>query len=350
MKCTEIKNLLSPYLDGDLDEKKKQWIDEHLAICSSCAKELEELKEIISGLKKIPEVEPPPYFLEAVHARLERSSLLTEILRRLFVPVYIKVPIEAITVTATIIIVMVLVQKSEMTRMTQTGVPVGVQYEPYAQRTGVPEAQADKLTKSRISASQEFTFPEIHPREMGSQVVGADLQKMSQVQSGLSTSKSMQVTKPTEGAAVLGGKAEVLNAAPLLNGYKSKGVAGEYRSELAVKESVSTTYEPHYLAKTPTTLDLTLLLERQIILKTQELEQDRPKLEAILKELGITNIKVETYPDKVLFSFPILANQLENLLSKLKDWQVLSLPAQKTTGKEETILESISVKLILTKQ
>lgn len=336
MKCAEIKSLLSPYLEGDLDEKNKKLLDEHLAICSGCAKELEGLKAMITGLKKIPEVEPPPYFLEGVHERLKRPSLLAKILRRLFVPVYIKVPMEAIALTATVVIVVVLVQKSEMGKITQPEAPLSGQYEAYYEpKIATQEAPPDKLAVGGI-----------RPQNMSGQVLDADFESTSTGQTGLNH-YSLDTYKPDERASVLEGKAEgrVEESAPIFD-FKSKGLTQEKSSDLLWKEPIPVDREAVTLTGAP----VTPVPEREIILKAQDLGLDKPKLEAILKDLGITNIKEESYPDKVLFSFPILANQLDAFLSKLKDWQLSSLPTKEIAAKEEITPETISIKLTLTTQ
>jgi hypothetical protein len=333
MKCAEVINLLSNYLENDIDVKTKQLLSEHLIVCASCTKELEELKEIITCLKKTPEVQPPPYFLQAVHARLEKESAFSRILRKLFVPFYIKVPLEAIAVTATVIILVVLVQKSEIAKITPIGMPVGTHYEPDTQRTG----------------TQEFSFPEIHPRETASQYMSADLQPMSGQQYGLSATESKGIAKAEKRVAVLEEGVQTIDneAIQLQAGaYVSKDAKAKGESELARGKAASLNYELQAvdLAKK------TSITEKEIILKAQQLEQDISRLEFILKDLGIVNIKIEHQPDKVLFSFAVLANQLEVLLSRLKDWPVVGLPAKDIAAKEETALEPISVKLTLTTQ
>jgi len=44
--CSEIKELLSPYLDGELPEAQHRVVAEHLAACRDCARELDEFAQI----------------------------------------------------------------------------------------------------------------------------------------------------------------------------------------------------------------------------------------------------------------------------------------------------------------
>lgn len=339
MNCLEARDLFSRYLENELDLKTKQIFDAHLAICTSCAKELAEFKEILASLKDTPEVEPPPYFLQAVHARLEKEPAFSRILKKLFVPFYIKIPMEAIAVTVTVIIVVVLVQKSQIGKITPIGMPAYTHYESYTQRTAAQEIRGTAPRPE--STSQQLAFSEIHPREMVSQVAGADLQMRSQQQYGLSATESQAPAKLYSQGAVLAEKTQSLDyeAVPLKREY------GEGKKEIAVVAALKVTSSPSFdLVKAKS------ITEKEIILKTQDLNQDIARLEVLLKDLGITYVEINYQPVKESFTFSILANQLDVLLSRLKDWQIISFPTKDTAVKEETALQPISVKLTLTTQ
>jgi anti-sigma factor RsiW len=58
MKCDLSIELLSGYLDGELDKKQKAEIEKHLKECEVCRKELEELRQLDEHVR-IAEVEEP---------------------------------------------------------------------------------------------------------------------------------------------------------------------------------------------------------------------------------------------------------------------------------------------------
>jgi len=70
MNCDEIKNLLSLYIDDELDEEERLLVEEHLQKCEECQKELEEYKKIIQALKNIPDEEPPLGYCKRLHEKL----------------------------------------------------------------------------------------------------------------------------------------------------------------------------------------------------------------------------------------------------------------------------------------
>jgi len=105
MNCQEIRDLLSRYLEDDLDPDVKNLVEQHLGSCSGCTRELDVLRKMVSSLGKLEKVEPTFDFLESIHERLERPSKAKLILRRMFYPPHIKLPIEAVVVAATVLLV-----------------------------------------------------------------------------------------------------------------------------------------------------------------------------------------------------------------------------------------------------
>lgn len=62
MKCNQINELLSLYIDRMLDDSQGKEVEEHLASCDSCRKEYNELKEILELLGQAEMVPVPDAF------------------------------------------------------------------------------------------------------------------------------------------------------------------------------------------------------------------------------------------------------------------------------------------------
>jgi|GEM_PF-6371286 len=71
MNCSDVRDLLSAYLDNVLDPDENQQVADHLGACPHCREELQTLRETISLLHSLGEVEPPPDFHQKLHARLQ---------------------------------------------------------------------------------------------------------------------------------------------------------------------------------------------------------------------------------------------------------------------------------------
>lgn len=72
MKCNDIREMLSPYLDNMLEKNQMKNVEDHLDVCDSCKKEYTELINIVDLLGQIEEVPIPDTF----ELRLKRA--LTE--------------------------------------------------------------------------------------------------------------------------------------------------------------------------------------------------------------------------------------------------------------------------------
>ena len=92
--CSEIRNLLSEYLDDALDAKAKALADEHLRTCPACRKELDSLKTLVKGIGSLESVKAPADFLDRLHQRMERPSKISQMREWLFYPLRVKIPLQ----------------------------------------------------------------------------------------------------------------------------------------------------------------------------------------------------------------------------------------------------------------
>jgi hypothetical protein len=94
MECAEIRDLLSEYIDGALDAQTNALIDTHLRACPKCSEELASLKTLIGELESVESLKAPDDFLEKLHERLEPRFSFKKVMRLLFVPGRVKIPLE----------------------------------------------------------------------------------------------------------------------------------------------------------------------------------------------------------------------------------------------------------------
>jgi predicted anti-sigma-YlaC factor YlaD len=87
MKCKRIRRKLVAYLDGELEEKQKLSIKEHLTKCRQCKKEADLLKKSFYLLKDQQRLKPSQGFeaslWERIHSLEEKQPLPQAIFRRL---------------------------------------------------------------------------------------------------------------------------------------------------------------------------------------------------------------------------------------------------------------------------
>ncbi len=103
MECSDIREKLSSYLDGALSPEERSKIEDHLKSCAGCSAQLADLRRTIEHIKGLEEIEPPAWMTQKIMAKVhEESQRKKGILQRLFYPLRIKVPLEAV---ATLLIV-----------------------------------------------------------------------------------------------------------------------------------------------------------------------------------------------------------------------------------------------------
>jgi len=105
MKCAGIKQLLSEYVDGVLDAQTKEHLEEHISTCVGCQQELKQLKALVGELRAVEAVKAPDDFLDRLHERIEPRFSFGNIIKTLFVPIRIKIPVQLVTATATAVLV-----------------------------------------------------------------------------------------------------------------------------------------------------------------------------------------------------------------------------------------------------
>ncbi len=74
MECEKYRDLISLYIDGEINENDEKELLEHLENCPLCRKEFEELKAITDMLGKIEEAELPENFHTEVMTAIKAQS------------------------------------------------------------------------------------------------------------------------------------------------------------------------------------------------------------------------------------------------------------------------------------
>lgn len=74
MSVTHAEEMLSSYLEGELDGARKAEVETHLAGCPECASLLEAMRDARDALASLPELEPSPDLLRRLYAVPERKK------------------------------------------------------------------------------------------------------------------------------------------------------------------------------------------------------------------------------------------------------------------------------------
>ena len=75
MKCSECRENLSVYIDGELPEAEQHDIALHVRDCPDCAAVLERMRRAVHALSCMPQEAPPPDFMVRLNERLDAEDL-----------------------------------------------------------------------------------------------------------------------------------------------------------------------------------------------------------------------------------------------------------------------------------
>jgi anti-sigma factor RsiW len=73
MSGSHAEEMLSAYLEGELDGARKAEVETHLAHCPECASLLEAMRDTRDALGALPELEPSPDLLRRLYAIPDRK-------------------------------------------------------------------------------------------------------------------------------------------------------------------------------------------------------------------------------------------------------------------------------------
>jgi len=99
MNHNDIRHKLSEYIDNSVTPDEKTAIEAHLPTCTECSDALRELRKTIENIHAVEEVQPPAWMTQKIMAKVrEDAEQKSGILRRLFYPLAVKLPIQAVAV------------------------------------------------------------------------------------------------------------------------------------------------------------------------------------------------------------------------------------------------------------
>lgn len=277
MECHNIEEKVSAYREGLLSSEEKIQVEGHLKACKKCTLSLKELKKTIAYTQGLEEIEPPPWITQKVMARLREGPVQKGILRKLFYPLHIKVPIEVIA-TLAIVVTAFYVFKAVQPEMKPAKTP--------SEEVIVSEAEQDK-----ISAFKDESFSYEAPAKAPAPAKKQRIEKADSI-----SGKTERVEPPVALREEMAAPQESYRALDMKVKKESRkiGPEAEYGLIQDVKEDVV----------------LTLYVE--------DTEKGVRKIEEIIKGLGGKIIKTESFKKKNILFAKLDFQKIEELDEKLK--------------------------------
>lgn len=161
MKHDDMQEKLSAYMDDAVSTQERSAIEDHLAGCAECRKALEELRMTVAHLKNLEQVEPPAWMTQKIMAQVRsKAESRKSIWQKLFFPLHVKLPLEAVTALFCVVIGYYVYQSVEPT-MKLAEAPVQNQRSMVVRQESTPAAPPSAQPASLPAKEQQSLTAEV---------------------------------------------------------------------------------------------------------------------------------------------------------------------------------------------
>lgn len=157
MTCKDIEKKLTAYQEGILSPEERSLVESHLASCAQCSSALTDLEKTVGLIKNLHEIEPPPWFTQKIMAQVrEEAEKKNSLLKKLFYPFHIKIPIEAFATLCVVALGLYVYKTSGPEIKTYQAPPAAILKAPVADvPVGKLEGEAKPITSPKIKPDSE---------------------------------------------------------------------------------------------------------------------------------------------------------------------------------------------------
>lgn len=140
----ELRSMLPALAGEELTETDRTVLEQHLAECESCRRELGQLQAVVQAIRSTAELEPPSWLAPRIMAQIREEAVTRNgWFARLFLPLQVKLPLEALALVLICATAWYVMQDVE--RLQQRPQTV----------SEAPRAEADRKAAPRVSRGTE---------------------------------------------------------------------------------------------------------------------------------------------------------------------------------------------------
>jgi hypothetical protein len=325
MECKGIREKLSAYLEGDLPSEEKRLIEAHLNSCQQCSSAVEDLGKTGEFLKNLEEVEPPAWMTKKIMARVRAEQEKKRgIFQKLFYPLHIKVPIEAL---ATVLIAVLAVYVFRALEPEMKSIPVPPAVGPITTREEAPkpsrEPAADTLAprakeaiKEQRRSDKDTAAPAPPAGALQARQEGKYL--LSRPAEEPLVAKKKEVVSESQGE--LGRAAEALKKQEPPERKAASPSPLQERENLALSDTARDTRERKKMAAAPKAMGTAAIKPEpvQILVTVKDVRGASGEVETFLGQAGARNIKKESLEGREVLTAELKAESVREFLDKLK--------------------------------
>jgi hypothetical protein len=289
MECKGLREKLCAYLEGVVSPEESRAIDEHLNSCPECRRNLADLKKMGELVKDLAEAEPPAWLTQKIMSRVRTEKERKKgILQKLFYPLHIKVPIQALaTVSIAVIAFFVFRAVEPEMKLAHLQAPI----EPVVPREEAPKPP-QAIAPDSPAPPKKPALKDPTERESA---------RVSAVPPGIALSgpaeKPLRTEKKQAAEETLG---------------KGEGIA--------LSRAAKDTRDGEKLAAAPSFKEVAALKPRptNVLVKVQDVQVAGGKVDDLLHQLGVKKIDRESHEGKEILTAELKAMQVKEFLEKLK--------------------------------
>ena len=322
-KCQDIEHLLSLYPEGILTDAEKRVVEEHLADCAACRKELACLQKAGELVDQLPAVEAPPWFGQKIMARVRQEADKKNSARKWFYPMRFRIPLQiAATLVIAVLAVYIYRSGNEQVKEILPGAPK-------------PALEMQKETPAQLRDGAEKVLPRRLPERKAA--LRKEMKEDKQVIGGADVSDKMQKSELPESKPGVSDQADAVRAKGLAESEdKAAGSLRAPQNELeAAKAQIARdqkaadqalpaqarekeSYKKAAPAAAPPLAAAILAPEAEASVKVPDPDAARLEVEKILAGYGAGNISRQPTGDGVTIRARVQGKHWRDILAKLK--------------------------------
>jgi hypothetical protein len=356
--CQEFKKRLPAYQEGLISGQDLKDLEDHLRSCEPCRLALRDLNKTRDLLGRLPEVAPPPWFTQKIMARVrEEAAGKRGFLRKLFYPLHIKIPLEAMA-SILVVILAVYVFKAAPPEMPLLRAPSEA-ISPVPQDLAHPEkgkeiAPGPAAPKAPSPETKTATRGRLEEKQAARQRSGRALEDM----------KTQERRPPADGSPeqpageipkeIFANKLELPGSpvAPLKkmepSGSKPAPALGAAMKEKdrAQPEVLESGEEKGKSASDRSTVGQTAVIKSRptrLTLQVRDVQEAAGKALDLLQQIGAKKVHRETRPEIEIITAAVASPTIPKLLDQLKTLGEVRGKGQFPPTPEESVLIRIEI-------
>jgi hypothetical protein len=314
MECKVIREKLSAYLEGAVSSEETKLIEEHLNSCQACRTHLEELKKTKDLVKDLPQVEPPAWLTPKIMFRVRAEEESKRgILRKLFYPLHIKVPVEALAMVF-IAVIAVYLFKAVEPEMQVTQLPAPTK--PMIPREETPQP-ARQAAPDSLAPRERASLKESKEKEAAkvSSVPPPSLPKFAEEPLKFQQKESLQESSGEGIKAVV-----PLRKQELAEKKQAPPSASVERGSMGLSDAAKDARSPKKLAAAPKAKGFAAVKPRastiQVLVK--DVTTAKSEIQNLLSQFGVRKTTPESLEGREVLTTELQAPQIKEFLEKLK--------------------------------